>query len=124
MRETLETNSLWAKIISSAALGAAAMYVFDPEKGRRRRAVARDKARSLFNRSSDVVNDATRDASNRWQGARASVRRLFTRGAMPDDDVLVERVRARLGRVVLHPHAVHVTAHDGRVALEGPILAS
>src|SRR5205823_741370 len=37
---------------------------------------------------------------------------------------LVERVRARLGRVVLHPHAVHVTAHDGRVELEGPILAS
>ena len=74
---------------------------FDLQRARlpeERRAVARDKARSLFNRSSDVVNDATRDASNRWQGARASVRRLFTRGAMPDDDVLVDQWNAAAGR--------------------------
>src|SRR5436190_1509105 len=31
--------------VAGAALGAAAMYVFDPNKGRRRRALFRDKAR-------------------------------------------------------------------------------
>jgi len=37
-----------------------------------------------------------------------------------DDDVLVERVRAHLGRAVSHPHAVDVGAADGVVTLRGP----
>jgi hypothetical protein len=36
--------------------------------------------------------------------------------------VLVERVRARLGRTLSHPHAVNVVAHEGVVTLRGPIL--
>jgi hypothetical protein len=38
--------------------------------------------------------------------------------------VLEERVRAALGRVVSHPHAITVNVHDGHVILNGPILAS
>jgi uncharacterized membrane protein len=38
------------------------------------------------------------------------------------DEVLVQRVRARLGRVVSHPHAIAVTAEHGRVTLSGPIF--
>jgi uncharacterized membrane protein len=41
---------------------------------------------------------------------------------MVDDVVLVERVRARLGRILSHPHAVNVVAHEGVVTLRGPIL--
>lgn len=40
------------------------------------------------------------------------------------DDVLAARVRSKLGRVVSHPHAIHVEAHDGCVSLSGPILAN
>src|SRR5205823_10004365 len=36
---------------------------------------------------------------------------------------LVERVRAKMGRVVSHPRAIRVTARGGRVTLMGPILA-
>ena len=32
----------WAGAVSTAVLGAAAMYAFDPQRGRRRRAIARD----------------------------------------------------------------------------------
>src|SRR5439155_25138579 len=42
----------------------------------------------------------------------------------PDDLVLIERVRARMGRVVSHPHAIQVGAENGRISLSGPILAS
>jgi osmotically-inducible protein OsmY len=40
---------------------------------------------------------------------------------MPND-VLAQRVRARIGHVVSHPHAITVKAHKGVVTLEGPIL--
>jgi uncharacterized membrane protein len=39
-----------------------------------------------------------------------------------DDEVLVARVRAKLGRLVSHPHAVGALASEGIVRLRGPIL--
>jgi uncharacterized membrane protein len=39
-----------------------------------------------------------------------------------EDDVLTERVRAKLGRLVSHSHAVEVSAANGVVTLKGPIL--
>ena len=40
-----------------------------------------------------------------------------------DDDRLLERVRARLGRACSHPRAIDVEVTDGIVTLRGPILA-
>jgi uncharacterized membrane protein len=37
--------------------------------------------------------------------------------------VLTSRVRAKLGRIVSHPHAIQVTAQDGHVRLDGHVLA-
>jgi uncharacterized membrane protein len=39
------------------------------------------------------------------------------------DQVLEQRVRARLGRFVSHPRAIEVSANNGQVTLRGPILA-
>jgi osmotically-inducible protein OsmY len=38
------------------------------------------------------------------------------------DEVLVDRVRAKMGRVVSHPGAIKVTAEQGRVTLSGAVL--
>jgi hypothetical protein len=109
----------------SAVLGATAMYMFDPDRGRRRRALARDKLRSLVADSGDLLTAAARDARSRAQGLKAQTLRLFRRKDVPGDDlVLIERVRARMGRVVSHPHAVQIGARTGRVTLSGPILES
>jgi hypothetical protein len=116
-------SSSWTTILSAAALGAAAMYVFDPDKGRRRRSIGRDKIRSMVGDARNFVNVAARDANYRWQGVRALARRRFRRGAAPDDLMLIERVRAHMGRVVSHPHAIQIGANGGRVTLSGPILA-
>ena len=40
-----------------------------------------------------------------------------------NDIKLVQRIRSRLGRLVSHPHAVVVSASEGHVTLEGPILS-
>ncbi len=99
------------------------MYILDPDKGRRRRAVGRDKAHSFIASVGQLINTAAHDASYRIHGIGARARRVFKPGGTPDDLVLIERVRAKMGRVVSHPHAIQVGAYNGRVTLSGPILA-
>jgi uncharacterized membrane protein len=123
MNRDVDTQRLLTTLLASVALGAVAMFVLDPDKGRRRRAVARDKARSLLGDTRDAFGVAARDASHRMQGWRARARRLLAHDDAPDDLRLIERVRARMGRLVSHPHAIQVGANAGRVTLSGPILA-
>jgi uncharacterized membrane protein len=94
----------------------------DPARGGRRRAQIRDKAISAAHVVGDAVDTTSRDVRNRTRGVIAELR--ARRASAPvSDTVLVERVRSRLGGTVRHPRAVVVTAHDGRVTLQGPILA-
>ena len=114
---------MFSKIVYSLALGALAMYVLDPDKGKRRRAIARDKARSLMLDTRDAIGVTRRDVAHRVQGLRARARRLVSQQPAPDELQLIERVRARMGRLVSHPHAIQVGARGGRITLSGPILA-
>lgn len=107
--------------LTGFALGAAFMYVFDPAGGRRRRARVKDQFTRLAHTTGEGLDATARDLSNRAAGAAAEARRRF-RSDRPDDDVLVERVRAALGRVVSHPRAIDVEACNGTVCLCGPIL--
>ena len=49
-------------------LGALAMFVFDPEQGRRRRALARDKALRYGNKVGEFASATAKDLSNRAYG--------------------------------------------------------
>jgi hypothetical protein len=66
-------------LISGIGVGAALMYVLDPERGRRRRAMARDKAVSFANKTGDVVAKRSRDLANRAKGVAAEARSAFDR---------------------------------------------
>lgn len=110
--------------MQGAAFGAVAMYFLDPDRGRRRRALYQDKIHSLTVRASDAIDVAMRDFGNRLEGIQARMNRLLSqRNDTPDDQVVVARVRAKLGRVVSHPHAIKVAAQRGHLVLSGPILA-
>jgi uncharacterized membrane protein len=109
--------------LGGIGLGAGLMYIFDPDRGRRRRATARDAARHLTNAFDDAVGKTSRDLSNRAQGLVAELNSVF-RCEEADDDVVAERVRSKLGRSVSHPHAIQVAVNKGRVTLSGQILAS
>jgi hypothetical protein len=103
-------------------LGAGLMYYFDPDRGRSRRARARDRARHVL-RVIDHATDVTaRDLTNRTRGLAARARSPLADGRALDG-VVVARVRSKLGHVIAHPHAVEVTACDGHVVLAGPVLA-
>ena len=114
--------SNFSAFLRGAAIGAAAMYMLDPDKGRRRRALARDKAQRFVNDASDLLGAAAKDVGNRVQGVQATAGRRFRREPTPDDLLLIERVRARIGRLVSHPHAIQAGARGGHVVLSGPIL--
>lgn len=122
--KTAMPSAGWTKGLGIAALGAVAMYFFDPNQGRRRRAMARDTLRSTATKAGEAIDDTARDFGNRLTGTLVRVRHVpVLRGKAPDDRVLAERVRTRLGRTVSHPHAIAVAAHDGRIELSGPVLA-
>jgi uncharacterized membrane protein/osmotically-inducible protein OsmY len=121
-RDSNKSSGLLA-LIGGAALGAVAMYLSDPDRGKRRRAVARDKMQSLMTQSRSAFDVASRDWSNRVQGMRAQANRmLMRRSEVVDNDILVARVRSKIGRAISHPHAIKVWADRGHVELSGPIL--
>jgi uncharacterized membrane protein len=108
-------------ILGAAAAGAISMYLLDPDHGRRRRAVMRDRLANGVSRLDDATTVASRDLRNRAQGVAHEVRSRFTREEVPDE-ILSERVRSRLGWAVSHPGAIEVSALSGRVTLSGAVL--
>jgi hypothetical protein len=107
--------------VAGAALGAGAMFLFDPSRGRRRRARLGEAAVHISHRARAVAGMTARDAGHRLHGLAARTLARVAEEA-PSDEVLVERVRARLGRLVSHPGAIDVNARAGRVTLKGPVF--
>ena len=103
------------------AAGAALMYLYDPNRGKRRRAGVRDKTLKTYTDFACQLEKAGRDLSHRAQGVLAEARALAAR---PDPYVLAERVKTRIGRAVSHPHALQVHNDEGVIKLEGPVLAN
>jgi uncharacterized membrane protein len=109
--------------IGGFTAGAMCMYLTDPARGKRRRAVARDKLIRAWHDITNELDKAGRDFSNRSRGLAAGIKAsVSNHDASPE--ILVDRVRSHIGRTVSHPHAIHAIAGvDGRVALHGLILA-
>lgn len=104
-------------------LGTGLMFLLDPDRGRRRRALLRDKAVWAVRKTGDCLHVTTRDVRNRTGGIVSEIQSHFS-SAPVDDAVLVDRVRSKLGRIVSHPGAIEVTAENGNVTMSGPVLTA
>ncbi|HEY0505359.1 MAG TPA: BON domain-containing protein [Lysobacter sp.] len=102
------------------AAGALVMYLLDPVTGRRRRALVRDRTVSAGTDAQRYLRAKGKRATNHLRGVAARTRASLSHEPI-DDDLLHERIRAKLGRVVAQPHAVEVHVHDGWVQLKGNI---
>jgi hypothetical protein len=124
----LNARRVWLAIpaaVAAGALGAIAMYYADPQSGRRRRALVRDKVAHYRNL---LTRKAPRTAERRGRFFRGRARGLQhdvlprARGAEADNQTLVARVRSE----VLRGHGVkageiHVDAYEGTVTLRGQL---
>ena len=110
-------------LISAAGIGAGLMYLFDPDRGKRRRAEIRNKAKHFNRVAIDAAGKTQRDLRNHLVGIVSEMNSLV-RSEKVADSVLEARIRSKLGRIVSHPHAIEVRVVAGRAILTGPILAA
>jgi hypothetical protein len=119
--EITKSSSTILPFISGMGLGAGIMYVLDPDRGHRRRAMAQQKLFRLVHLAGDALDKGVRDIEHRAEGLVHDARGLVRREHIPDD-ILEQRVRAKLGRVACHPSSIDVRAANGQVTLMGPVL--
>ncbi len=110
-------------LVSGVSLGAAAMYFLDPDRGKRRRALVYDQVAHVARLTKSGLEKSARDLRQRRSGLVAERRWRPTHEEVPDE-VLVARVRSKIGHVTSHPGALEITASNGIVQVSGPILAS
>jgi uncharacterized membrane protein len=115
--------STFTKTMGAATVGGLLVYFLDPDTGRRRRALVRDRAVNLAKEADRAIGKASRDLSNRARGSVAEARSLLALRGI-SDEVLVEQVRARIGRVASLPHFVEVSSRDAVINLRGAVLES
>src|SRR5215469_6019996 len=109
-------------LLSLLGAGTAGMgiYLFDRKDGRKRRARLMKETKKVVATTTHEAKKSLKDAQNHLVGGIACLSaRLRTEEAT--DEVIVERVRSRMGRVVTHPHPIMVASDEGMVTLWGPV---
>ena len=103
------------------AAGAAVAYLWDPDRGRNRRAQLKDQARARARRARQDVDSKATHARSVAAGNLEQVRQSEP-APPPDDATLVDKVRSEvLGRPEFAGHKVLVDACDGVVTLRGEL---
>jgi hypothetical protein len=110
-------------MIGGALIGSAAMYFMDPDRGRSRRAIIRDRAKGELRSKSEALNVMTRDFQHRVEGMRHEINSRMA----PDkanDAIIEQRVCSAIGHACTHNRCLDVNVKDGVVQISGPVLAS
>jgi CBS domain-containing protein/osmotically-inducible protein OsmY len=115
------SGTRWGSMVFGLGAGSLLGYLLDPRLGRRRRAVARDRARRTAHQVKLDAIKVEHDLLNRAHGLAARLRAM-TQPEQASDEVVSERVRAALGRACSRASAIEVSVLDGRATLCGTIL--
>ena len=110
------------KLLEGAVLGAAAAYVFDPDRGRARRARLRDELAASARRLERRTSHRARDVSNRTKGrvARRSGRGVFH---PTDDRAIAQNLRGVLARLDFPTPHLTTEVVNGVVRIRGEIAS-
>jgi osmotically-inducible protein OsmY len=121
-------HSMYPGLLVGAAAGALAMYYMDPNQGRRRRALVRDKMAHFKNVMTRSVPERAGKRARFFGGVAKGVGHNAMElvrpenGRYEDDETLVARVRSE---VLRHPRfkpgEIHLDAYEGCVTLRGQL---
>jgi len=108
---------------AAGAAGLAAGYFLDPDSGKRRRHIARDRALALIRRGADRTR---RQAEYRVQQAEGKVEAAKSKASpekpAPNDQALAERVKSEIFQPADAPKdSVNINVEDGVVYLRGEV---
>ena len=97
------------------------MYLLDPQKGRGRRAVLKDKTVALANAEKRAATAVLRNATNRMKGITHTARKALTSKTALSDHKLIQSIKSALGHVVEDVAGLEINCEGGRVKLSGRI---
>jgi osmotically-inducible protein OsmY len=105
------------------AIGAMLAYFFDPENGRRRRAMARDRIPALFGNASKKAGSVGAAATAQATAAKQKATHLNEEEKpQPDDVTLAHKVETEIFRDADIPKGrINVNAENGKVVLRGEV---
>ena len=111
------------RIFRFAALGAALFYFFDPQNGRRRRALAKDRIPAFFRGKARQAERLGRSAQSQAHGVTQKVKhRKEEDKPQPDDVTLARKVETEIFRDAEVPKGqINVNAENGVVVLRGEV---
>jgi osmotically-inducible protein OsmY len=105
-----------------AFLGAAIAYFFDPQSGRRRRAMLRDRSGGLARQTGRSAAQTGRAVAAEAYGVSQKVRPLKEEPKEYDDATLAQKVQSEIFRDADSPKGqVDVNAEDGIIVLRGEV---
>jgi uncharacterized membrane protein len=85
-------------LLTGVGMGVGLMYLLDPDRGRRRRALLRDRLTHSTRVGAHAIGATSRDVSNRAAGAASQMRRVFKRKArQADQDASLQGSSTRPG---------------------------
>jgi hypothetical protein len=102
--------------------GSTLTFFLDGRRGKARRTMIQDKVKHYVLRAQTLIYRRQRGAFYKTMGMFAELRGRLKSEPHVLDEVLVARIRSRIGRNTSYPHAIEVLAHDGQVTLKGRAL--
>lgn len=110
-------------LITGVVIGSGMMFLLDPQAGRRRRALVRDKTVRWSRVTGRAMETSWRRLEGTSRGMASALRHLRSGEEEVDDQTLEARLRTCIGRHSSHPRAIEVSVAAGCVTLSGKILA-
>lgn len=107
----------------TGAAGAATVYFLDPDSGRRRRALVRDRSGAMLRRGSRQLRRLRRKTSSEVYGFKQKATHLWPEESAPaNDETLTQRVESEIFRDPKWPKGeINIQTDHGIVSLRGEL---
>jgi BON domain len=122
-RDLSPLRNLVLPLTAGAATGATFMYLVDPDRGRRRRAIARDRTFAAFRRTSRKADKLSRRTGSKISGMASWALHLPSGpGPAVDDQMLTDRIMSQVFRDRNIPRGrVNINVQGGVAVLRGQL---